>query len=364
MSALLEALDFDLPRELAAHDPPEAEGRRRDEVRLMLAPGGGDDVRHLAFRDLPDLLAPGDVLVVNDSATLPAALPGTGPRGELLRLHLSTPAPPGAGPRGAWIVEPRLPRGAASLPYAGVEAGADHALPAGGSARLLGPVHAGRPRLWLAALTLPEPLLAYLERHGAPIRYGPVTRPWPIAAYRTMFAWEPGSAEMPSATRPFTAEVVAALRARGVGLVAVTLHAGVSSPEAGEPPSAERWRVSPATALTIAAARAGGGRVVAGGTTVVRALEAAVGDDGEVAAGGGWTDLVVSPERGVRAIDGLLTGWHDPRASHLLMLEAIAGRPLLERSYEAALAHRYRWHEFGDLHLILPGPDRGPRARG
>ena len=331
MSALLDALDFDLPRELAAHDPPEADGRRRDEVRLLLASPDGGGVEHHAFRDLPALLAPGDLLVVNDSATLPAALPATGPGGEALGLHLSTPAPPGSGPRDAWVVEPRLPRGATSLPYARAEAGV-HALPGGGAARLIAPLVAGVPRLWIAELDLPAPLLTYLERHGAPIRYGPVARPWPVSAYRTMFAWEPGSAEMPSATRPFTAEVVAALRARGVGTVAVTLHAGVSSPEAGEPPAPERWRVTPAAALAVAAARAAGGRVVAGGTTAVRALEAAVADDGEVAAGEGWTDLVVTPERGVRIVDGLLSGWHEPRASHLLMLEAVAGRALLERS--------------------------------
>jgi S-adenosylmethionine:tRNA ribosyltransferase-isomerase len=102
------------------------------------------------------------------------------------------------------------------------------------------------------------------------------------------------------------------------------------------------------------AARAGGRRTIAVGTTVVRALETVARDDGDVAAGAGWTRHVVTPATGVRAVDGLLTGWHEPDASHLLMLEAIAGRPLLERSYSAAQAHGYRWHEFGDVHLILP----------
>src|SRR5205823_12348353 len=123
---------------------------------------------------------------------------------------------------------------------------------------------------------------------------------------------------------------------RGVGVASVVLHAGVSSPEPGEPPVPERWRVPAATACAHAAARAGGGRVVAVGTTVVRALETAADPDGQVAGGGGWTELGVTPERGVRAVDGLLTGWHEPGASHLAMLEAVAGRELVAASYGAA----------------------------
>jgi S-adenosylmethionine:tRNA ribosyltransferase-isomerase len=107
------------------------------------------------------------------------------------------------------------------------------------------------------------------------------------------------------------------------------------------------------TAQRVNATHAMGRRVIAIGTTVVRALESAVDGDGVVHPFDGWTDLVVTPERGVRAIDGLLTGWHEPEASHLLMLEAVAGRELLERSYDASLAEGYLWHEFGDVHLVL-----------
>jgi S-adenosylmethionine:tRNA ribosyltransferase-isomerase len=124
----------------------------------------------------------------------------------------------------------------------------------------------------------------------------------------------------------------------------------VSSQERGERPYPERYRVPRATAERVNAAR----RVIAVGTTVVRALETVADEDGTVHAGEGWTSLVVTPERGVRAVDGLITGWHEPDASHLLMLEAIAGRELLGRSYAAAVSHGYRWHEFGDSHLILP----------
>jgi S-adenosylmethionine:tRNA ribosyltransferase-isomerase len=128
----------------------------------------------------------------------------------------------------------------------------------------------------------------------------------------------------------------------------------VASLEAHETPYPERYEVPGPTARLVNATHAAGGRVVAVGTTVVRALETAVDDDGIVHPGHGWTDLVVTPERGVRAVDGLLTGWHEPEASHLLMLEAVAGRRALELAYGAALAAGYRWHEFGDIHLILP----------
>lgn len=175
-----------------------------------------------------------------------------------------------------------------------------------------------------------------------------------MTAYQNVYATEPGSAEMPSAGRPFTADLMVRLVAKGIGVTPVVLHTGVASLEADELPYPERFRVPPATAARVNAARASGGRVVAIGTTTVRALESAVGDDGRVRAVEGWTEHVVTPEGGVRVVDGLLTGWHEPEASHLLMLEAVAGRPLLERSYEAALAGEYLWHEFGDVHLILP----------
>jgi S-adenosylmethionine:tRNA ribosyltransferase-isomerase len=147
---------------------------------------------------------------------------------------------------------------------------------------------------------------------------------------------------------------VASLVARGVLIAPITLHTGVSSLEGGEAPYPERYRVPEATARVVNAVRTWGGRVVAVGTTVVRALETVAAPDGSVGAGRGWTELVVTPARGLRAIDGLLTGWHEPESSHLMLLEAAAGPELLARSYTAARAHGYRWHEFGDSHLILP----------
>jgi S-adenosylmethionine:tRNA-ribosyltransferase-isomerase (queuine synthetase) len=324
------------PVRLEAHEPPEVRGRGRDDVALLVASRHDGRLVHVAFRDLPRFLEPGDLVVVNTSATLPAALPA----GDL-ELRLSTWTAPGR-----WLVELRT---AAGERYRCGREGDRIPLPEGRVGTLLAR-HAGR-RLWLAEVEVDD---AYLHRHGRPIRYGYVPREWPIDAYQTVFALEPGSAEMPSAGRPFTTELVTELVSRGVLVAPLTLHTGVSSPEHDEPPYAERYRVPPATARLVNAVHGWGGRVVAVGTTVVRALETVADADGTVHEGQGWTSHIVTPEAGVRAVDGLLTGWHEPESSHLKMLEAIAGRELLEASYRAAEAYRYLWHEFGDVHLILP----------
>jgi S-adenosylmethionine:tRNA ribosyltransferase-isomerase len=332
------------PRRVEAHEPPEVRGRGRDDVAMLVATRHDGRLVEARFRDLPDLLEPGDVLVVNTSGTLPAALDARlGDRD--VELRLSTPAEDGA-----WVVELRTEE---RLPFRRPPLGARIELAAGASAKLLAPF-AGSRRLTVARLDLPEPLEAYLGRHGRPIRYGYVPREWPLAAYQTVFALEPGSAEMPSAGRPFTPELVTKLVARGVLIAPVTLHTGVSSPERGETPYPERYRVPETTARLVNAMRSSGGRVIAVGTTVVRALETVASADGTVDAGEGWTSLVVTPERGLRAVDGLLTGWHEPESSHLQLLEAAAGPELLARSYDLAEAAGYRWHEFGDVHLILP----------
>ncbi|MGH2713736.1 MAG: S-adenosylmethionine:tRNA ribosyltransferase-isomerase, partial [Thermoleophilaceae bacterium] len=212
----------------------------------------------------------------------------------------------------------------------------------------------GGGRLWRAALRLPVPVLHYLARHGEPIRYGHTDRVWPLDLYQTVYATEPGSAEMPSAGRAFTPELVMGLVAAGIDVAPLVLHTGVSSLEAGEAPHAEWYRVPRFTAERIELVRALGGRVIAVGTTVVRALESAAAEHGPGAATEGWTDLVIEPDTPIRALDGLLTGFHDSDSSHLAMLEAIGGRDLLERSYEEATHAGYLRHEFGDLHLILP----------
>ena len=395
---------FALPFALEAAEPPEARGLARDEVRLMVARPGAP-LEHARFLDLPRFLRRGDLLVVNESATLPAALRATRADGTSVTLHLSTPEPaavaaadappPGDGvstPEGSVVaVPPRRgaeswavaaadappPGGAEAWPVAaatktragerwivelrrggarfrGGRCGETLELSGGGRATLVAPfLSAGR--LWIAALELPAPLLAFLDEHGAPIRYPHQPRDWPLRDHQTIFARVPGSAEMPSAGRPFSPRVMARLGA-GVRIAPIILHTGVSSQERGERPYPERFEVPAATAARVNAARAAGGRVIAVGTTVTRALETVAAPGGRVVAGSGWTSLTVTPERGVRAVDGLITGWHEPDASHLLLLEAVAGRALVERSYAAAVAAGYRWHEFGDSHLLLRAP--------
>ena len=339
----MSALTFELPARLEADRPPAA----RDGVRLLVANRADGSIVHSRFRDLPRHLAPGDLLVVNTSATLPAAVTATRPDGEALELRLSTPASD-LDPERFWIVE--LRRG--DEPYA-AGVGERLMLPADATAELVAPFAA--PRLWLARLDLEQPVVDYLTLHGRPIRYRYVPSSWPLAAYQNVYAVEPGSAEMPSAGRPFTPELITRLVAGGVLIAPITLHTGVSSQERRERPYAERFRVPRETARLVNAVREWGGRVVAVGTTVVRALETVAGPDGTLTASGGWTSLVVTAERGLWAVDGLLTGWHEPQSSHLDVLRAVAGDQLLARSYDAALEHGYRWHEFGDSQLVLGG---------
>jgi S-adenosylmethionine:tRNA ribosyltransferase-isomerase len=370
--ALPGLLEFELPPELSAHKPPEARGLERDGVRLMVSDVGENRIRHAAFADLAAFLDPGDLLVVNASATINAALTArwkSGPHeGEPVRLHLSTPLP--GGRPDEWVVELREPTPDGTEPLLTASPGEGLRLEGGAGATLVEPYSRGdgiaglsdrrdhppdppRVRLWVARLSVPGGVLAFAARYGSPIRYRYVREPWPLSAYQTVFATEPGSAEMPSAGRPFSSRVLHRLRRKGIRWAPLVLHTGVASLESGEPPYPEPYRVPRATAAAVRAARDAGRRVIAVGTTVVRALETVATADGRVRAGGGWTELIVTPERGIRAVDGILTGLHEPRSSHLAMLEAFGGLDHLESTYRAALEERYLWHEFGDVHLML-----------
>jgi S-adenosylmethionine:tRNA ribosyltransferase-isomerase len=320
-----------------AREPAEVRGAGRDDVRLLVAHRGSGRIDHAVFAELPELLDPGDLLVVNTSATLPAAVRILG-ADPALRLHLSAPIP--GDDRGAWLVELRRD----GRRFHGGAPGLVLRLPAGGAVVLLERDDGGR--LWRADLRLPSGVLHYLARHGEPIRYPHTRRDWPLARYQTVYATEPGSAEMPSAGRAFTPELVTRLVATGIDVAPLVLHTGVSSLEAGEAPHPEWFRVPPFTNERIELVRRLGGRVIAVGTTVVRALESEHDE--------GWTDLVIAPGTPIERLDGLLTGFHDSDSSHLAMLEAVAGRDLLERSYAEAAGAGYLRHEFGDLHLILP----------
>ena len=347
------ALDYVLTPGLEAHEPPEVRGITRDAVRLLVSSAGAAERhRHTTFSELPRFLQPGDLVVLNVSATIPAAVPADDGRHL---LHLCSPLP-----GGLWLVELRTPAGFGTLP-AQIDRPRLVPLAGGGGARFLAPFPAGNvaaaARLWFAALEIPgglASLLPYLAQWGRPIRYAYAGGDWPLASYQNVYGIEPGSVELPSAGRPFTAEVLTRLVSLGVRVAPLLLHTGVSSAESGEPPYPERYRVPLSTAQLVNQTRREGGRVVAVGTTVVRALETVADRQGRVHPGEGWTELVVTPERGVRVVGGLVTGWHPPQASHLLLLEAVAGRRLLEEAYGHAVAASYRWHEFGDSHLLLP----------
>jgi S-adenosylmethionine:tRNA ribosyltransferase-isomerase len=353
----LETLEFILPPELEAFEPPEARGLSRDAVRLLISSKHDDSLVHTHFHDLPDFLEAGDVLVINTSGTLPAALSITREDGTPLMLHLSTHLP-----ADLWVVELRTPATRATTPFRDAKAGETLTLPGGARAQILAPylmdrTNAPAPassRLWVASLELPEPLIAYLHCHGKPIRYGYVEHDWSLEHYQTVYVTEEGSAEMPSAGRAFTPELLTRLIAKGVQIAPLILHTGVASLEDHEPPFEEFYRVPLETARTVNQARADGRRVIAVGTTVVRALETVTDSHNITHPGEGWTRLIITPQRGARAVNGLLTGWHEPKATHLAMLEAIAGKHHLEIAYRAALENGYLWHEFGDLHLILP----------
>jgi S-adenosylmethionine:tRNA ribosyltransferase-isomerase len=319
-------MNFELPRDLEAREPAELRGSGRDDVRLLVTSRGDDSVTHAHFRDFPKFLRPGDLVVLNTTATLPAAVND---------LHISTPLP-----GGLVLVEPRGSRERVQR------------LPGDVTVTLLAP-HRDSQRLWIARFDGLRDLRAWLGRYGRPITYSYIDRPFPLDAYQTVFADEPGSAEMPSAGRAFTRGMLVCLRRRGVRLAKLVLHAGVASLESHERPHEELYEVPVRTADEVRRAHERGGRVIAVGTTVVRALESSVDRSGRPIASKGWTDLVITPDRPLHAVDGLLTGLHEPKATHLAMLEALAGRVHVEKAYTAALREKCLWHEFGDLHLIV-----------
>ena len=346
MSAAATEARFVLPPGSAATAPPESRGLARDEVRMSVVTR--DRTYHRQARELASWLEPGDLLVVNTSATLPSALE-VERQGCTWGLHVSAELDDGS-----WVVELRLPGSAGpGVP----EPGEVLRLPGGVRLRIASPHPVGQTRLWRATTLPVVDRVAYLRRHGAPIRYPYVHGEWPISDLQNVYAAVPGSAEMPSAGRPLSRRVLVDLMSAGVVVAPLVLHTGVASQESHEPPQPEWLSVPASTARLVNQAEASGGRVVAVGTTVVRALETAAAPNGAVSAYDGWTSLVLGPSRPARVVSGLLTGLHEPEASHLDLLEAVAGRALVDRAYADITtpdAPRYLWHEFGDSMLLLP----------
>jgi S-adenosylmethionine:tRNA ribosyltransferase-isomerase len=339
---------FVLPVAGEATSTPEQRGLARDEVRLLVV--RPDGVTDTIFRALPDHLDAGDLVVVNTSATLPAALDVIRAGGSAALLHVA-----GELDDGSWVVEVRAPdnRG----PATDVVVGERLTLPGAAHLVVQAPYpdrDAGGSRLWRTTAQFGSTRARYLHQYGRPIGYRYLTAPARLTDVQTVYADEAGSAEMPSAGRPFTDRMFTRLMMRGIGVAPLVLHTSVSSPDKHELPVPEPFRVPDATARLVNSTRAAGGRVVAVGTTVVRALETVADPDGTVRSAAGWTDLVISPDRPVRVVDALVSGLHEPQASHLLLLEAVAGGAAVAHAYTEAVDRRYLWHEFGDSMLFLP----------
>ena len=333
---------FELPAGLEATAPPAA----RDGVRLLVARPGG--IEHARFTDLGTFLAPGDLLVVNTSGTLAAAIDGTRHDGRAVTVHFATELDDGS-----WVVEVRPARGATG-PVRDSRLGDVITLADDVRVTLAGPHPGGQIRLWRASVGVEGGVVAYLQRRGRPVRYAYVPVSFPLADYQTVFAREPGSAEMPSAGRPFTTELVTDLVTRGIGVAPITLHTGVSSQDPGEPPQPERYAVPEATRP----GREPDPRRGRPGRRGGHDRDARPGDRGRRPGRRPRPRRLdrprARPGRPARAVSGLVTGWHAPGASHLDLLAAVAGAGLVDRAYQEAVRARYLWHEFGDSCLLLP----------
>lgn len=343
---------FTLPLELAAKEPPERRGIARDKVRLMVINRDTYQVEHTRFDNLGGFLRPGDLLVFNTSRTLPAAIDGCEvPNGSCMQVRLAHHLPDDS-----WLALLLCQQGE---PFAcGLRGGMKINFGQG----LIGTVnHRDEqiPRLWKLRFSKSgTELMDLLYRLGQPIRYEYVSAPWDLDYYQTVYAKEPGSAEMPSAGRAFTWKSLFDLKRRGIETAHIVLHTGLSSYmddelDARHPASEEEYIISEVAADKINRTHESGGRVIAVGTTVVRALESVADETGRVKAGHGYTRLHVTAEHQLRTVDGLLTGLHEPEASHLDLLSAFLPSAQIREAYEDAVQRHYLWHEFGDLNLIV-----------
>jgi S-adenosylmethionine:tRNA ribosyltransferase-isomerase len=342
-----QAIQFVLPPELEAHQPAEYRGLRRDQVRLLVLPRFEGDFVHTRFDALGDHLRPGDLLVVNNSRTLPATLRARDEQGNQVEVRLAH-----RQAEDLWDV--LLLDGRTHIGQAGMQLDFGQGLSACVLAR-----RPDLPFLWQVQFDrCCIPLLDLIYRLGEPVRYSYVEDALPIDLYQTVYANEPGSVEMPSAGRAFTWELLLDLRRKGVELATLSLHTGLSSTrddavDAARPMNEEEFHVPEATVQAVNAAHQQGGRVIAVGTTVVRALETAARPDGTLQAAGGLTRLRITAQTRLRAVDALLTGLHEPHTTHLDLLSAFIEPARLQAAYLEAIQQGYLWHEFGDMNLII-----------
>ena len=343
---------FVLPEELSAKEPPERRGISRDQVRLLVIDRATGRIEHSRFDKINKYLRGGDLLVFNSSRTLPASLSGCGAgHGPCMEARLAERLPDGS-----WLALLLCEQGD---PFGcGLRAGMQIEFAEKLAATVL-ERDTNIPRLWRLRFSISgTELVDLIYRLGKPIRYEYVSAPWDLDYYQTVYATEPGSAEMPSAGRAFTWKLLLELKRRGIDTAYVVLHTGLSSYMDDEldrlhPASEEEYFVNRLTAEKIRRSRQRGGRVIAVGTTVVRALESVTNENGSVTEAHGYTRLKIDHHHRLRAVNGLLTGLHEPEASHLDLLSAFLPTQKIQAAYEEAVVQRYLWHEFGDLNLIL-----------
>ncbi len=350
MSANIPAappIRFSLPAQLEASEPPEYRGLRRDQVRLLVLPRFSGPVTHTRFDEIGDFLRAGDLLVVNNSRTIPGLLRARNEWGEPVEVRL-------AHQRESDRWDALLLNGRTHIGQVGMRLDFGDGLTG-----YVESVNPELPFLWrLHFSTCCLELLDHIYRLGEPIRYNYVRDALPIDLYQTVYATTPGSIEMPSAGRALTWELLLNLRRRGVGMAALCLHTGLSSTrddaiDATHPNYDEEYRVSAETAQVVNETHARGGRVVAVGTTVVRALETVAQQDGTISPAHALTRLHIDARHKLRAVDALITGLHEQQASHLDLLSAFVEPRRLEWAYNEAIEQGYLWHEFGDLNLII-----------
>lgn len=345
----LSSAPFEVPDKLVNPKPTEERNIPRDHVRLLVSTGNGSFL-HTLFTNLDRYLRAGDVLVVNTSATVNSALTAELPGGQKGRVHISN-----------WLrgneclVEIRAIDGLKTVRWKEGKPGNFFYLPAGSSLKIKKRYYRDSQllHLWIADVKIAGDSATYMEEYGRPISYR-TDEHYPLSYYQTLFSFHPGSAEMPSAARGFTPELVERLLKNGVIIAPVLLHTGVSSLEENEAPYPEYMEIDPVTVSLVNRAKTHGKRIIAVGTTVIRALESAADNTGRIRTFRGYTDLYINGGYRSKIADGLITGFHEPHASHLHIVRSVAANKHIEAVYKVAIAENYFWHQFGDLHLILP----------
>jgi S-adenosylmethionine:tRNA ribosyltransferase-isomerase len=338
---------FELPPELSADRPPERRGLARDQVRLLVIDRQTGSVTHTRFDQVSHFLRPGDLLVFNSSGTLPAVLSATvAQQKEPVEVRLAEHLPDNI-----WL--------ALLLPHSVEASGLRLDFGRGLTAQVL-TRDFQIPRLWrLRFSATGTELLDLIYRLGNPVRYRYVSGAWKLSYYQNVYAQTPGSSEMPSAGRAFSWRLLFGLRRMGIKSTHITLHTGLSSYmdndfDRRRPMSEEEYWISEESAQKIGRAQTNRGRIIAVGTTVVRALESAVLAQGnKLRASNDYTRLRISDRHHLQLVNGLITGLHEPEASHLDLLSAFIPKETLFAAYLEAIQQGYLWHEFGDLNLIV-----------